>query len=266
MPFASIRGQRLFYEDTGGPGPAVLLSHGFMMDRTMFAPQVAALAPRFRVVTWDQRGFGDTDFDGQPFTYWDSAADALGLLDHLGIDRAAFGGMSQGGFLSLRAALLAPDRVSALALFSTQAGVDPPHVLESYRQMMTTWLAMGPIDPLIEGIAQIILGPPEHWEPWLSRWRTLPKERLRQPATALLDRDDITARLGEITAPALLFHGTADHAIPMERAEALATNLPGSKGLVKLEGAAHAANLTHSAQANPPLLDFLNTVFPNAAR
>ena len=87
MSYADFNGQRLYYEDSGGDGPAVVLAHGFLMDHEMFAPQVAALAPEFRVVTWDERGFGATEFDGKPFTYWDSAGDCLGLLDHLGLDR-----------------------------------------------------------------------------------------------------------------------------------------------------------------------------------
>ena len=114
MPYADVNGQRICYEDSGGDGPPVIFSHGFLMDREMFAAQVAALSPEYRVVTWDERGFGETEFDGEPFTYWDSARDCLGLLDQLGIGEAVLGGMSQGGFLSLRAALLAPDRVRAL--------------------------------------------------------------------------------------------------------------------------------------------------------
>ena len=135
MPLAEINGQRIRFDDTGGDGPPVVLSHGFLMDREMFAPQVDALAPEFRVITWDERGFGETEFDGEPFTYWDSARDCLGLLDHLGIDQAVLGGMSQGGFLSLRAALLAPERVRALVLIDTQSGVEDPERLPAYRQM-----------------------------------------------------------------------------------------------------------------------------------
>jgi pimeloyl-ACP methyl ester carboxylesterase len=67
MPHASVNGQQLYYEDTGGDGPAVILSHGFLMDGDMFEPQVAALRDTHRVITWDERGFGRTEFDGQPF-------------------------------------------------------------------------------------------------------------------------------------------------------------------------------------------------------
>src|SRR5581483_12488544 len=111
MPFAEVNGQRIRYDDTGTDGAPIIFSHGFLMDREMFAPQVEALAGEFRVISWDERGFGKTEFDGKPFTYWDSAKDCLGLLTHLGIEQAVLAGMSQGGFLSLRAALLAPERV-----------------------------------------------------------------------------------------------------------------------------------------------------------
>ncbi len=96
MPYAAVNGQRIYFEDTGGDGPPVILSHGFLMDHEMFAPQLEALVPEFRVITWDERGFGETQYDGQPFSYWDSANDCLGMLKHLGIDRAVLGGMSQG--------------------------------------------------------------------------------------------------------------------------------------------------------------------------
>ena len=133
MAYAEVNGQRLYYEDSGGDGPPVILGHGFLMDHEMFAPQVAALAPEFRVITWDERGFGLTEFDDKPFTYWDSADDCLGLLTHLGIDRAVVGGMSQGGFLSMRAALTAPERVKALVLLGTQSGKESEDVLAGYR-------------------------------------------------------------------------------------------------------------------------------------
>jgi pimeloyl-ACP methyl ester carboxylesterase len=98
MPFADINGQRIRFDDTGGDGMPGGAGARFLMDREMFAPQVEALSPEFRVITWDERGFGETEFDGQSFTYWDSPKDCLGLLDHLDLDRAVIGGMSQGGY------------------------------------------------------------------------------------------------------------------------------------------------------------------------
>jgi pimeloyl-ACP methyl ester carboxylesterase len=260
MSFAEVNRQRIRFEDSGGSGQPLILSHGFLMDREMFAPQVDALAPEFRVITWDERGFGETDFDGQPFTYWDSARDCLGLLDHLGIEQAVLGGMSQGGFLSLRAALLAPERVRALVLIDTQSGTEDPDRLPAYRQMQQTWLDVGPVDELAQTIANLIIGNPELNERWIAKWRKLPRETLRAPGDTLLDRDDITDRLGEVTCPAIVFHGTADMSIEIDKAQALCRALSGCTGVVRVEGAPHASNLTHPEQVNGPLLEFLRSV------
>jgi pimeloyl-ACP methyl ester carboxylesterase len=261
MGQVAINGQRIHFQDTGGDGPAVVLSHGFLMDHQMFAPQVAALSPEFRVITWDERGFGSTEFDGKPFTYWDSARDCLGLLDHLGLGRAVLGGMSQGGFLSLRAALLAPERVRALVLLDTQAGAEDPEQVETYADMLDAWVEVGPGEHLADVVAGLILGedPAQH-APWIAKWQAWPRERLREPGRCLLERDDIADRLGEITCPALVVHGTADLAIGMDRAEALAAALPDCRGVTQIHDAGHAANLTHPDQVNAALLDFLRNL------
>lgn len=259
MAYADVNGQRLYYEDSGGDGPAVLFSHGFLMDSDMFEPQVRELSDEFRCITWDERAFGRTEYDGKPFTYWDSADDAIGLLDHLDVPTAVLAGMSQGGFLSLRAALRHPARVRALVLIDTQSGGEDPAVLEGYRGMSADWIANGPVN--VGGIvAGLIIGDPAVEPTWQAKWEKLPRENMGPAGDCLFDRDDITDRLGEILCPALVVHGTADQAISMDKAEALCDALPDCRGLVKVEGAAHAANLTHPDQVNAPLRAFLREV------
>src|ERR1019366_3471712 len=149
--------------------------------------------------------------------------------------------MSQGGFLSLRAALLAPERVRALVLIDSQAGVEDPERLPAYRQMQQTWLEVGPVDELAEAIANLIIGDPELNQVWIAKWRKLPRESMRAPGDCLMDRDDVSDRLGEITCPAIVFHGTADQSIEMERAEDLCRGLSACVGVVRIEGAPHAS-------------------------
>lgn len=260
MATAHINDQTIFYVDHGAPrpgAPTMVLSHGFLMDHSMFDAQVAAFSDRCRMITWDERGFGDTVHDGEPFTYWDSAADAIGLMDHLGVDRAILCGMSQGGFLSLRAALHAPDRVSGLILIDTQAGVDDEATLAAYGQMVEMWMAVGPVPDLAEAIAQIIIAQPDAHQVWIDKWQTLSRDGLRAAAGALLGREDITERLAEIRCPALVIHGTEDTAIHMDRAEAVAAGLSGAGSVVQIAGAAHAANLTHPQPVNAAISDFL---------
>ncbi len=261
MPSALVNEISISYSDSGGDGPPVVLSHGYLMDKSMFDAQVAALAPEYRVITWDERAHGGTRADGH-FTYWDSADDVLGLLDHLGIDQAVLGGMSQGGFVSLRAALWSPERVRALILIDSQAGLEDPEAVPAYEEMERIWLDQGP-GPVQDIVASIILGPadgPVAWQPWFDKWAEADRQELRHAFRCLMDRDDITARLGEIRCPALVLHGTADAAIPMERAEALLAGLAGPTSFVQVEGGSHASNMSHPEQVNVALIEFLRSL------
>lgn len=256
MSFADVNGQHIYFEDSGGDGPAVLFSHGFLMDHEMFAPQVDALSGEFRCVTWDERGFGQTDASGG-FTYWDSADDALALLSSLGVQQAFLVGMSQGGFLSMRAALRYPDRVLGLGLIDTQAGVEPDESRPVYQAMNDDWVANGPSDDLTGAIASVIMSPGYDHSAWLAKWKARPKDVLQEPFRTLMTRDDISARLPEITAPAIVFHGEADVSIPMVKAEQLQADLGNCETLVRIAGAGHASNLSHPSEVNGPLLEFL---------
>ena len=258
--FAKVNGQEIFYADSGGNGPVVILGHGFLMDQSMFDAQVAALSPEFRLITWDERGFGQTKWDGKDFTYWDSARDCLGLMDHFGIKKCVIGGMSQGGFLSMRATLIAPERVTALVLIDTAADNDNEETLAKYRMMVDTWVQHGPVPDLTNAVVNLIVADPAENPKWVAKWQNFSREAIKATASCLLDRDDITARLGEIKCPAIIIHGTADASILMDRAEALQAGLVGAGKIVAIEGAGHAANLTHAQLVNPPLLEFLRRV------
>lgn len=257
MPTAAVNGIDIHYTDTGGDGPAVVLSHGILMDHSMFDRQAEALSGQYRVITWDERGHGATVTPG-PFTYWDSARDVLALLGHLKLEKAALAGMSQGGFLSLRAALLEPHRVSALILIDTQAGPEDPANAESYKQLHEIWMTQGPA-PVQEIVSAIILGP-GNWDDWYAKWAAADRDQFTLAFAALVERDDITQRLGEITCPALIIHGTADAAIPMAKAEALREGLGGKTMLTVIEDGTHASNVSHPGDVNAAMLDFLGTL------
>src|SRR5215469_4365385 len=264
MPIADVNGIQVSYADSGGSGPAVVLSHGYLMDASMFDAQVDALAPEYRVITWDERGHGGTRAPG-PFSYWDSARDVLALLSYLGIERATLGGMSQGGFLSLRAAMLAPQRVRGLILIDSQAGTEAEASRPGYEQLHQMWLEQGP-GPVQEIVAGIILGPGQ-WDGWYAKWagqyaQWAPDDlgQLTWPFRCLMDRDDVTGRLGEITCPALVLPGTADAAIPVTQAEAVRDGLGGPVTFTVIEGAPHASNVTHPDQVNEAILNFLRTL------
>ena len=257
MPHADINGQSIHYEDSGGDGEAIVFSHGFFMSGGMFEPQVQALKDRYRCITWDERGHGETVTSPDPFTYWDSADDLFGLLDHLGIEKAVLAGMSQGGFLSIRAALARPERVRALILIDSQPGPENPDTLEGYNQLIAAWTAPGgPPQEVVDTVSAIILGAGFDDHRWMEAARTMEPGTVNQIYETLTTRDDVTPRLGEIGIPVLVLHGDQDAAISVDVARAYVTQLPDGE-LVEVEGAGHAANLTHPEPTNAAIEAFL---------
>jgi 3-oxoadipate enol-lactonase len=255
MSFVDLPAARVYYEDVGS-GPAVVFSHGLLMDHEMFSPQVEALRSDYRCITWDERGHGATTSD-RSFTYWDLAADLVGLLDHLSVNEAVAVGMSQGGFLLLRAALERPERVSGLVFIDSQAGPEDPDEVEVYKALVDAWL-QEPTRALADAVADVILGSADR-EPWIRKWLAFPPNAIVEPFECLVGREDLHDRLAEIACPALVIHGTDDAAISMDKAESLCAGLPRCKGVVRIEGGSHASNLTHPDEVNAALRDFLNS-------
>jgi pimeloyl-ACP methyl ester carboxylesterase len=258
MPIAEVNGQRLYYEDSGGSGPAVIFSHGLFMDHEMFSPQVETLRGRYRCITWDERGHAGSASDTlAPFSYYDSADDLAALLRRLGIERAVLAGMSQGGFLSLRCALTHPEIVRALVLIDTQAGCEDPERLKGHMQLANAWATGGLSDEIAGIVESIILG--DNWPgaaAWKAKWRQITPVNMMGCMQTLASRDDVTGKLGQIKVPALVIHGDADAAIELSLAKALAAGLANAE-LVVVPGAGHAANLTHPEIVNPALERFL---------
>jgi pimeloyl-ACP methyl ester carboxylesterase len=256
MAYADLKAGRFHYKDTGGELPAVVFSHGFLMDHEMFEMQVAELAAQYRCIAWDQRGHGVTEVRGK-HSFWDSAADLKELLDSIEVDRFFHVGMSQGGFIGLRVALNMPDRVRGLVFIDSQAGQEDPNAMPMYEAMVQAWVAGQERESLVETVAQIICGPNTDHNFWTARWLQLDPDVVPVIFETLTSREDLHNRLSEITCPALVIHGTEDTAIPFERARALAKGLRAGD-VVQIQGAGHSANLADPLTVNHALKDFLN--------
>src|SRR5438874_8040751 len=193
MPEIRRDGWTLFYEDSGGDGPPVLLIHGLLMDRTMFAPQVEALRDRYRLITPDLRGHGDSSHGAEEFTQWDMMEDHVALLDSLGIEHAMWGGVSQGGFQSLRAALRHPERVAGLVLIDTQAGSEDENRAPMYEAFAEVVATEGWNDQILQSACLSMFGtsaPADLKRHWMGRWQAQEPGDERQLLWAVTRRED----------------------------------------------------------------------------
>ncbi len=223
-------GRRIGFEE-GGQGEALVMTHSFLCSRRMWEAQAVELARDYRVINVDVRGHGESELGGGTFTIDDLAADVLAVLDAVGIERAAWVGLSIGGMLSLRAALRAPEQVAGLVLADSGGDRDPWVKRTRYRLMATgaRWLGIGPFLPAVTKLmfgATAILEQPALVDSWTAEFRSVPMATILAGVDTLCRRRSVLHRLGEVSAPALVLVGAEDLAQPPERSRMLADALP----------------------------------------
>jgi len=123
MPELDRNGVKIHYE-VHGRGPTVLLSHGYSSTCRMWDGQIAAFKNRFRLVVWDMRGHGESDYPKDPALYSEALTveDMAAILDAFGEKKAIIAGLSLGGYMSLAFHASHPERTRALMLFDTGPG------------------------------------------------------------------------------------------------------------------------------------------------
>ncbi len=126
--------ETIYYEVTGAGEPLVL-SHGAGGNHAIWFEQVAFFSRNYKVVTWDQRSFGNSTDHAGRHNAEAFAADLLALLDHLEIDRAHLAGQSMGGWTTVRFALDHPDRVRSVILADTTGGIVTDEVRLDYERL-----------------------------------------------------------------------------------------------------------------------------------
>jgi pimeloyl-ACP methyl ester carboxylesterase len=245
-----------------GRGEPVLLVHGYLFGADWWRPQMAALADRFDVVAPDLRGqmSSQTTDDQAGYDLWNQAEDVHGLIDALGIAPVHYVGLSVGGMIGMRLALRHPADFRSLVLMDTSAGPEDPEKAERYAAMRQV-VAAGQLEAVVAALPPIFLtqdfidGHPGEVEAWLQRLREADPMGVVRAGEAVDTRDDITGRLGEITVPTLVIHGTDDVPIPMDRAEQLAAGIPGAR--LETVSGGHQSNVDRPAETGGLIRDFL---------
>ena len=123
MPKINRDGVEIYYE-VHGSGPPLLLTHGYSSTSAMWQGQIEALSKHHKLVLWDMRGHGQSDYPDDPAAYSEAltVADMAALLDAVGADSAIIGGLSLGGYMSLAFYRAHPERVRALLIIDTGPG------------------------------------------------------------------------------------------------------------------------------------------------
>jgi 3-oxoadipate enol-lactonase len=265
VPHAEINGAELNYE-LAGEGPAVVLVHEGVCDLRMWDELFDVLADEFTVLRYDLRGYGDSTLPPGPFS---QSGDLLALLDHTGIDRAAFVGVSYGGRVALDTAFVAPERTDRLVLAAPGLReFESSTELHEFGDEEERLLDAGDLDGATELNVRIwVDGPSRGPDPVREQVRERVREMQRRafeiqvPAYEAQPppgpEDPVALRLSEVRAPALVVVGDADVPDFLRIAETLEAELPNVRKVV-LEDTAHTIPLERPEEFRELVLGFLN--------
>ncbi|HEX8502421.1 MAG TPA: alpha/beta fold hydrolase [Pyrinomonadaceae bacterium] len=257
---ARVRGIEVAYDDAGR-GEAFVLLHGFPFDRSMWRGQVTELSATCRVVAPDLRGLGETPRGDATVTMGEMAEDVAALLDTLGVERAALGGLSMGGYVAFEFFRRFPRRVRALLLADTRPQADADEARRTREENAQKVLRDG-MAPLVDSMLPKLLsaatreGRPDVVERVRAMMLGIDPEGAAAALRAMAARRDQTDLLAAIDVPTLIVVGREDSITPPADAEAMGAKIKGSR-LVRLEGAAHLSNVEREEEFNRALAEFV---------
>jgi pimeloyl-ACP methyl ester carboxylesterase len=268
--FADVNGTRLYYE-VQGSGPNLVLLHAGVSDHRMWDAVMPALTPRYRVIRYDQRGWGQSRLPPGPFSLYE---DLYGLLQHLGVDQAIVVGVSIGGSTVIDFTLAHPEMVRALVpVAAGYSGAPPPSEAEQAQfAVVDAAYEAKDVDRVLDLEMDIWLVGPGRTRDAVSpalqeQFRAIERPNLEREivggegAEAKVVRLDPPAagRLGEIRVPTLVIVGDADVPHCVINADVIAAGIPGAQKVV-LPNVAHMVPQEAPGPFLDALLPFLATV------
>lgn len=236
--------------------PVLVLSPSLGTAMALFDPQLAALSPDYSILRYDPRGHGASDVPPGGYSLDRLGRDVVELLDHLGIARAHFLGVSLGGMTGQWLGYRVPKRIDRLILANTSAYMGPP---SGWTERIATVQTQG-----MAGMTDTVL---ERW--FTPGFRSAEAAKVA-PIRALLAATDPAGYSGcsaairdmdlgptaaLITAPTLVISGLQDPATPPDHGAFLAQSIPGAN-LVELD-AAHLSNVELASAFNAAVSAFL---------
>jgi pimeloyl-ACP methyl ester carboxylesterase len=251
MAMLARGGVNIHYE-VHGEGPVILLTHGYSATAGMWAGQIAPLSRTHKLVLWDMRGHGQSDYptDQAEYSEEKTVADMAALLDAVGAKQAIVGGLSLGGYMSLAFHATHPERVRALLIIDTGPGYKKDDAREGWNQNALRTAERYERDGLGQLGAQ-------------SAERRTARHRdatgLARAARGMLTQKNarVINSLPEIKVPALVVVGEKDTPF-LAASDYMAARIPGAAKAV-IPGAGHAANIDNPEAFNAAICQFLAT-------
>jgi len=269
MPKSRINGIDLAYE-TRGRGFPLVMAHGFSASRRAWEPQLDAFSKKYRFITYDSRGHGETEspLDAPQYSQDIFVEDLAGLLSYLKINQAFVGGLSMGGGTALHFVFNHPEMVKAAIICATGTGSKDPNVFhQSLQENIKTIKEKGVrtfVEPQLNAPEMLDL---QKRNPGM--YEKMKAMRLASPSIGLINtlqsvmmtRPSIFTlkeKLEKVNVPVLIIVGDKDEAC-VEPAKFMHEHIPNSE-LVIIENSTHSVNLWQASKFNDAVLNFLEKI------
>jgi len=266
MPKIQLNDASIHYDVQGDGRETILFSHGFLWSGRMFDKQVAALKDRYRCITYDHRGQGQSAVVNAGYDIDSLTDDAVALIDALGCAPCHFAGLSMGGFVGLRLAARRPDLLKSLILLETSAEPEPKENIGRYRLLGMVGRLFG-LAPVASQVMPIMFGqkfltdPAREEERKLWRQRLVDNDRVGvfRSLQGVIKRAGVVDELANIPLPTLIIVGDQDVATVPGKAEKIHAGIPNSR-LVVIPGAGHTSTVEEPEAVNLAIESFLNNL------
>lgn len=261
MPEVRVNGVNLHYESHGSGPETIVFAHGLLMSGRMFDAQVRALEPRYRCITFDFRGQGQTEITSSGYDMDTLTEDAVALIEALDCAPCHFAGLSMGGFIGLRLAIRRPELLRSLILLESSADPEPQKFRFTLMNFIARWIGFGPVISRVQDIlfGRKFLEDPSR-APLRDEWkaRILANDRIgiTRAATGVIERAGVYDQLEKIGTPALILVGDQDVGTVPAVSERMHARIHGSQ-LVIIPGAGHSSSIEEPDAVNGAIDAFL---------
>jgi 3-oxoadipate enol-lactonase len=266
VPKIEINGVLIHYTLQGKGSETIVFAHGLLWSEKIFENQIGAFQDRYRCLSFDFRGQGQTAMTRSGYDLETLYADTAALIEALDAGPCHFVGVSMGGMIGLRIAARRPELIKSLALLATSADAETEENQKRYRtlafiaRMFGLRVIANRVMPVMFGTS--FLNDP-HRAGLRRQWRQnlIANRRIgiARAAMGVIEREPVYDELNKISAPTLVARGDEDAAISLEQARRIHSCIAGSK-LAIIPRAGHTPTVEEPAIVNGLLEDLFNPI------
>ncbi len=262
MSKVNVNNVELYYQSEGEGSEVIVFSHGYLMNNTMFNKIINTFKNRFRCVSFDHRGHGQSEVTAKGYELDNLVTDAISFIESLDVTAVHFVGMSTGGFVGMRIALRRPDLLKSLVLMDTSAEGETEEAAKKNKLLLRMIKYVGwwtVINPIMSILFHKSFLEDDSRKAEVSKWRNIVKGHNKKGilpfGQGIFERKSVLEELVDLSVPTAVIVGEQDIATPLDCSQRMADIIPNAK-LYKIPDSGHSAAVEKPTEVADAMQDF----------